>query len=239
MLIKAVQLFSGHNLGTLTAFYHPVIFPAVLMTAIAAISMIGMYSFGPCRDRKMQTVSANQMITFLEAHKAEIEEMYEHKKPLGDWRKLGDGNSKIIIIHPELPNMLVKIPKNIEKVKNYFKTHDEIIQKMRNITARFDRIVLPESYVYQTSKGPIIIEKKLDLDKYNQVPDGPDKQEAMKQFHTFAYEACLCDVEPSIDHNAGFIPAIFPLKIGIFDFDCRYKRFTYDDVAKMITNACF
>jgi len=187
------------------------------------------YTRSNANNKTLLSVPEN-LINFLENHIVDIEQMYESKAPLGYWKKLGKGISKIAFTHPDLPGRLIKIPASKYVHRGWtgdddLRIHHANLQKIRSRAALFDRIVLPESYLYPTSKGLIIVEQKLDLLPYEEVPNGPEKTEAMKQFYKFKEVANLCDLNPKSNLNAGIVSSLSHIKVGVFDFDCtRFSK---------------
>ncbi len=152
--------------------------------------------------------------------------MYQDKRPSGNWTTLGEGVSKRTFIHPDLPGMLIKIPRKEWGFREKTGEEDLILhytnlEQIRRIAASFDRIALPESNLYKTSKGLMVVEQQFDLVNYCSVTNGPDKQEMMLQFYVFAEAADLCDLDPTSTKNAGILSQTGHLKMGIFDVDCR------------------
>ena len=195
------------------------------MTVLGTISAKNHEVYGICSSNKTIFSLPNYLINFLENHIVDIEQMYESKAPSGYWEKLGAGVSKMAFIHPDLPGRLIKIPASKYVQRGWtgdddIRIHHANLQKIRSGAAQFDRIVLPESYLYPTSKGLIIVEQKLDLLPYEDVPDGPEKEEAMKQFYEFRESANLCDLNPKSKLNAGIISSLSHIKVGVYDFDC-------------------
>lgn len=175
-----------------------------------------------------KTLSVDQL-AFLETQDLEIAKMYELKTASGNWRNVGQGVSKIAFENQDLPGMIIKMPKYRYGSRSLWgeydlKLHHANIEKIRCTATRFNRIVLPESHLYSTPKGLIVVEQKIDFESYSNVSDGPDKQAAMDQFFAFRKAECLCDLNPKLKHNAGFISQTIPPKIGIIDLDCvNYK----------------
>jgi hypothetical protein len=195
-----------------------------ILLGMGGIASAGYYAYRAYSECIPKDTLSEDQIAFLEAHKAEIEELYQFKTPSGTWALLGKGASKKAFAHPDLPGMLIKIPNGGYRTKN---DEDDLrldytnLEQIRSIAAPFDRIALPESHLYTTPKRIMIVEQRFDLVDYKTVPDCSDKQEAMKQFHAFIAAAELCDIDPTGNHNAGIISQTTPLKIGIFDFDCK------------------
>lgn len=201
-----------------------------LLLSLGGIASAGYYVYSTCIHK--DSLSADQ-IAFLEAHGAELEQIYENKIALGKWMKLGKGVSKTAFTHPDLPGMLIKIPNNDlgfrgKTGEDDLRMHYANFEKIRSIADSFDRIVLPQSHLYQTSKGLMIVEQRLDFAQLYTVSNGPEKQKAMDQFYAFRAAANLCDLDPEVNRNSGIVLSPAPLKIGIIDFDCRRSGLQWD-----------
>ena len=164
---------------------------------------------------------------FLEAHKSEIETMYAN--PLtreGSWTQLGAGASKRALEHPDFPRMIVKIPPMDYGWRGVRGEDDLIInyenyKKIKELSQSYDRIVIPESHLFQTAKGVIIVEEKIENRSYHDYEKTDDYAATRAQFDQFLRKADLCDIALESDHNAGIVADVSPPKISIFDFDCR------------------
>jgi len=195
-----------------------------ILLGIGGIASAGYYVYSKCIHQN--TLSADQ-IAFLDVNKAEIDQMYEYGMPSGNWKELGEGITKNAYEHPDFPGMLIKIPRHPVDIRgptseDDLRIHHRNLEQLRPIAAAFDRIVLPESYLYSTTSGKlIIVEQKLNLVRLNDVSWGPDRTEAENQFYAFEKASRLCDLDPEITHNSGMIPGTTPQKIGVIDFDCR------------------
>ncbi len=216
-----------------------------ILLGIGGIASAGYYVYSTCihqdtlSDIYQDTLSADQ-IAFLEAHKAEIEQMVQEKEPSGNWTELGTGASKKAFVHPDFPGMLIKMP--VSEVGFRGTTGEDDLRidyanlkQIRSIAAAFDRIVLPESHLYSTSKGLMIVEQRFHFADFFTVSDSPDKKEAMNQFYAFEKAADLCDLHPKYEHNAGIIFPTTPAKIGVIDFDCKHDK-VFDVNLKRVWN---
>jgi hypothetical protein len=206
----------------------------ILLGAVG-LGAAGYYAYSSCSGEPSTYsdkpgLSADQF-DFLQKHKEEIEQMYDDKKPLGKWDELGIGVSKIALVHPDLPEMVVKIPHR--KISGYHQPtpagdlllHLKNLQEAQTIVKeeRLHRIVIPDSHLLPISKGIAIVEERLRLERSGNIPEGPDKTEALDQFRRFIQKSKLTDLHIYAGHNAGFIREENPLKIGIIDFDYKSK----------------
>lgn len=169
-----------------------------------------------------------EKISFLEAHQAEITDMYQSKLAIGTWKELGKGVSKKVFEHPDLPGMVIKIPVSIAGHRGMtgeddLRIHHSSLSQIRSIADQYDRIHLPESYLYHTESGLILVEEKISFADYAYIPDGIEKVEAMNQFNAFTEAVNLCDINPEENHNAGIMTNTMPPTIGIIDVDCRQE----------------
>lgn len=165
---------------------------------------------------------------FIKNHTSEIEELYTHQKPVGQWRKIGSGVSKAAYQHPQLPGYLIKVPTNADSYwyhrDNDAETHYKILQ---NIQAQFKQadfphIVLPNCHLVNTTKGTLVVEQMFDTTPYFSVPDSQQKHVAETELRRFLEKNNICDIHISADHNAGIIKGTErDPKIGIYDFDCN------------------
>lgn len=166
---------------------------------------------------------------FIETHEREIESIYEKGRvPSGSsWKELGNGNIKTAYSHPELDGIIKTIDPNQNKKGEdenaYYTNLQEAKELVQDLGYR--HIKIPISNLVETSKGyPILVEEKLDLVPYNQIPDGIAKTEAEAELDDFLMTFGLCDVDVEINKNAGFLnpkDANDSLKIGLYDFDCH------------------
>jgi hypothetical protein len=197
-----------------------------ILLGIGGVASAGYYVYS---EYFHHTLSADQ-IAFLEANEEEIEDMHKYGGPSGNWDELGKGVSKKAYVHPDFPGMLIKIPRCRVGIRGStgeddLRIHHRNLEQIRPIAAAFDRIVLPESHLYTTMSGKLmIVEQKLNLVRLNDVSWGPDRTEAEDQFNAFEEASGLCDLNLRFNPNAGMIPDTFPQKIGIIDFDCRYAQ---------------
>ena len=186
---------------------------------------------------------SDKQTKFLEAHKSEIEAMYANPHKIkGDWIELGDGKSKRALEHPEMPGMVVKIPRFTFGNRRETGEEDLILnyenyKKARWMSEAYERIVIPESHLFQTSKGIITVEQKVNVVDYDSVEPSEEKDTTYFQCEQFVYKSGLCDIYIQSNTNAGFVPNTFPPKAAIFDFDCMYKRdFTRFDYKPVINH---
>ncbi len=177
---------------------------------------------------------SHDQVAFLETHKTEIETMYGTGQiTSGKWEKLGNGISKIAVQHPELPGMIIKIPIR----ETGFRTtttdgdlllHYENLKQAQQIATSFNRIAIPNSYLFQTSKGKILVEQKLEfLNSYAWKTD-PHISKTIGQYCAFIKESQLCDVGLYRHHNARLVAHSTTPKVAIFDFDCKAANQNFD-----------
>lgn len=175
----------------------------------------------PRSNADLDEIFENQVevgpMSFAKLHKEEIETLYETKREVGRWKKLGNGNSKIAFTHEDFPGWLIKIP---SRYPNKLLMHHKNLEDLKGISSKFDRISLPESYLFRTAKGEVIVEEMFNLKRIPQFTND-DQKEAELQFMDFKRTTGLCDLDPKRGHNAGIIAGSKPTKIGIIDFDCR------------------
>lgn len=177
---------------------------------------------------------------FLEAHKKEIDEIYEKKSPVGEWTQLGRGASKAAFTHPAREDMIIKIPA-MHTIGYRTETPDgDLIEDFRNrekfrpIAARYDQILLPSQALYPTSNGIMIVEQKIKGVDFFDIEDSPGTSRALAQFKDFLKASDLCDLSPKSSHNAEFLSldlSSIPT-IAIYDTDCILRN---QDVALFLT----
>lgn len=209
-----------------------------ILLGIGGMAIAGYYVYNTCIQEESalpkesllseEDALSKDQITFLRAHKEEIEEMYARKTPVGNWSCLGQGRSKLAVVHHDFPGMLIKIPANVQGHRKNRGEDDLLLNHMHlkevlPIAALFDRIAIPKSHLYKVSKdGLMIVEQRFNLADLTAVPNSPGKQKAIEQFNAFQKATHLDDLDPYSGHNAGIIlPKTDPLKIGIIDFDCK------------------
>lgn len=159
--------------------------------------------------------SEHQLFPFLESHKSEIEEMYQTRRQVGQWEKLGQGMSKLTFTHIDSPEWVIKVPAQGNN-ENIMKHHLNL-EYSRSFADKFDRIILPESYLYSTAKGDVLVEEILEIQPYL---FKQDQREAFVQLNELLKITGLCDIAPAMAHNAGIVVGTIPPKMGIIDFDC-------------------
>jgi hypothetical protein len=174
-------------------------------------------------------------VAFLKAKNQEIEDLYDGSQNLegAEWKMVGEGSSKRVYEHPSLPGMVIKVPLSqtlpgiqAPTCEGDLKLHFQNLEAIRPIAALFPRIVLPESYLYETSRGIILVEQKFNLLNCDDILDSPDSREARRQFVRFIKAADLYDVSLFSSQNVGIINQPGPMQFGIFDFDHKYKQKT-------------
>lgn len=189
-----------------------------VLLGLGGIAGAGYYVYSSYQQQPLPS----DLMAFLETHKTEIEGLYEDELS-GKWSEFGRGASKKTFAHPDLSGMLIKIPSRANGYRTLtgdgdLRMHHANLEEIRSIASQFDRIALPESHLYSTSKGLAIVEQKMDLFKTTGVDE---EKEALDQFYAFKQAAHMCDLAPEMAHNAGLIQQTNPPKIGIIDFDCR------------------
>lgn len=200
-----------------------------IMVGLGGIASAGYYAYNTYayQDLGSQTLSADQ-VAFLESHKSEIEQMYQSHKAAGNWTELGKGVSKQAFTHPELPDLIIKIPGDQTVGPLTFggdwnlQQHHANLEQLKPLAAEFDRVVLPTSHLYPTSQGLLVVEQKLNLNNMPSNPTDADMQATIRQFEAFHSQASLCDLHPYSGHNAGILSQTNPPLVGIIDVDCRY-----------------
>lgn len=186
-----------------------------------------MYFFNEVSTATVSPLSGDKL-NFFYKNRFEIMDIYKSKNPWGKWKKLGSGMAKIVLEHPDLPGMVIKIPKEKGFIKHTRKTCDDFLrahhinlERARTISAQFDRIYLPESHLFQMgTAGLMIVEEKISFAGQWPIPDSSDKVEAMNQFEAFQRATGLCDTR--WNENLDMIDQMSPLTVGIIDFDCQW-----------------
>ena len=172
---------------------------------------------------------------FLDDHHREIEEL--QKSPpniIGKWKLLGSGVSKKAFFHPDC-DYLIKVPhlpngsfwsspralfagNDADKHhRNLVKAHELVL------THSLEKLHIPNSYLYHTLQGSLVIEQKLHTISYKQIPNSLAKRRAEDQLRQLLNLGQFCDINVSKDHNAEFLSNNLNPKIGIYDFDCIKK----------------
>jgi hypothetical protein len=177
---------------------------------------------------QQQVSSINSKITaFLNDHIEEIEKMYRDKSQIGDWSFLGNGISKIAFTHPDLPGVLIKIPRKAHSVWGYAKSDIEAnFEKLKKAKLlvqenNYKHIVIPQSELFETKEGPVALEEKFETVSYHSVADDPEKAIAEMELNDFLVNGKYCDIKIQWNHNCGFLKNKKPLQIGVFDLDCK------------------
>jgi hypothetical protein len=169
-----------------------------------------------------------ELDSFLKNHESEISEIYRTKNITGSWKKLGAGVSKTAYTHPDM-DFIIKIPhgqshwgysdSDVTIHYKHLKEAENLVQKNS-----YDRLTIPEAYLIQNSEGPLVVEKKLDVERSSlNAFLNKDKKVttiALAQFKRFMEKSGHCDIIPLLDHNAAFLKNE-EASIGIFDFDCK------------------
>lgn len=201
-----------------------------IVVGLGGVASAGYYAYNTYayQESESNTLSPDQ-IAFLEGHKNEIEEMYTSHKSVGNWTKLGSGVSKQAFAHPEIPDLIIKVPGsdglgtwNLGGEWN-MRQHHANMEELKPLAASFDRVVLPTSHLYQTSQGVMIVEQKFNIRGIPYETTDADMQRTMAQFDAFQEQASLCDLNPYVGHNAGILSTTQPPVIGVIDVDCRYQ----------------
>lgn len=206
-----------------------------LLTAIGGIAAAGFYFYHAGIN---PSTLAPEELAFVESHKSELEYMYDHKEAVGNWELFGKGASKTVFTHPDLPEMLVKIPNSQKGFwgitgDDDLRRHYNALEEIKPITEKFNLIVLPQSHLIEMNQGVLLVEQKLHTVNYDSIPQNAEWLAAVNQFTEFVDAAGICDAHLRDDHNAGFIAdATNGLRIGVFDADCWSFVKTMDKAAE-------
>lgn len=166
-------------------------------------------------------------LKFVNDHKEEVEGMYKTDRLLGRWQILGKGVWKTTYFNSAMPKCLVKAPNPYSSssfARDVEYTH---YAKKLAIENQLNRIVIPDTQLAETSKGPIIVQERLDLLNSKQVAEsefsGEKYTEAYKQLFTLVSKGEFCDIiEIEGMINAGYLKGIeVEPQIGVYDLDCR------------------
>ena len=153
------------------------------------------------------------------------------------WACLGSGTSKMTFEHIGLPGLVIK--KSARRGSGFrgeTPQSDLIIdffnlQRIQAIAKQFSRIVVPDTRLYTTPRGELlIIQESLEALSASW-PDDPDneaRREAWQEAWAFLKETKLCDVRLEYGHNAHNLGGHF----AFYDADCigkgREARFLLD-----------
>lgn len=181
--------------------------------------------------------SVREQNIVLSTHKDEIKHILaNYEEPPGSSiEKLGRGASKQVYWYPkELPGSIIKISDSIMRWgdgRNDAESHYLNLQEAKKVVQNFQfkHIKIPDCRLVNSPFGPFVVEEKFDLMSFRQVPDGPAKSEANREFKIFKMELGLCDTSLDKNHNVGVLKKKDPLQnqalkdpvIGPYDFDCR------------------
>ena len=179
---------------------------------------------------------------FLNNHIDEIEFLYNREWSMGNWKQIGEGGGKRTYTHPDLPGYVVKIPKYIldtnPRASVDLREHFKNLPKARQLlkTYRYDKLVIPSSYLIETAETPIAIEQKLKFSPHY-TPDEDKQTTAEKQLKDFLNRGRFCDIYIEKQHNAGFLAGTEKNpKIGIFDLDCNIDDMNARRAGIRVTN---
>lgn len=166
---------------------------------------------------------------FIETHEKEIELIYKnssnnsHAVP-ENWNNIGNGGFKRVYSHSGF-DRIIKVTGPAFRDLHLEKRHYDNLQEAKQVVHHlgFSRIKIPACNLVEISQSvPILVEEKLDLVPYKEIPDGPLKTKAEAELEEFKMIFGLDDANIETDHNAGFLnDTNDTLKIGIFDFDQR------------------
>lgn len=166
---------------------------------------------------------------FIDTHEKEIELIYKNSSNIShslpeNWNKIGNGGFKRVYSHPEF-DRLIKVTGPKFRDFHLEKRHYDNLQEAKQVVhyLGFSHIKIPACNLVEISQSvPILVEEKLDLLLYKEIPDGPLKNKAEIELAEFTMIFGLDDVNVETDHNAGFLNDTNDgLKIGVFDFDQR------------------
>lgn len=163
---------------------------------------------------------------FLSNNAADIEQLYTTKRAAGNFKQLGEGISKKVFTHPELPDAIVKISYRQSSFWNHGITDGEFhVQKLQSLRANLVRdgyrqVALPNSFLVRTqSGGPVVIEEKVDLSPSRFIFTTQSEKTAIAEFDDFTRRYQIGDLTPDRNHNSGFLRDKKDT-IVIFDVDC-------------------
>lgn len=173
------------------------------------------------------TESSHPFEKFFEDYQDEIEQLQDGMK-VGQWKELGSGVSKTTFVHPELTRYVIKIQKQSavhwKYNDNNLRAHHRNLGNAKKIIEEggYKHIVIPESYLIETKRGLIIVERRLDLVKGSAIPETSLKEAAINELVKFIVENGVCDLDHKANHNAEFLKnSEEDPKIGIYDLDCE------------------
>lgn len=165
---------------------------------------------------------------FIKEHETEIERLHKESYQIGDWKLLGLGKGKKVFIHPDVPEFLFKVPRESTRLigdrtsEENVRFHYANLKEIQQIAARFDRVVVPQAFLFETSQGPLVMEERFCLGAQTIFPY--EKDEAIGHAEKLIELAGLCDIDPSTNRNSRMLWNVFPSKIALFDFDCRIVK---------------
>ena len=181
--------------------------------------------FGKDREKPAPTYEENppeEFRLFLEKHRDEVDSIYKTNVETGEWNQLGEGGCKISFSHPEMPHHVIKFPLSnpeyCQDPQGEMLTQFKNIQNAKKIFAEnnYQHLILPDSYLASTEKGPILFETKFDF-----VNNRVNNANAESELDDFINEGQFCDIDIDYGHNAKFLKGSgAEPKIGIFDLDC-------------------
>ncbi len=198
-----------------------------LAAGASGVAVIGYYVYCAVSDLIKANALPEQLDLFLSQHNDEIHGMYRTGEPSGSWSKIGNGVSKNAYQHPDSPYIIkILYRDHWSNMQNDLEEHYNNVQDAKEIieTSHLDRVVVPEIYLIQTASGPIVAEQKFELTDYSAIPNGLEKEVAIRQLEDVVWKGGFCDiaVDPMKSHNAGFLKSDGSTpKIAIFDLDCR------------------
>lgn len=167
-------------------------------------------------------LSMEKCQSFVQSHQDEINQIYETKAGIGDWKRTDSGRSKIAFTHPELPQAIIKIPTYSPfRSADDLKLHFDNIQHGRNIIEenRYEYISIPDTYLIPSDKGTILCETKFE---FKDSPTYLCEYMATDEFDDFIKKSRFCDIILGMNHNAQFLKG--PCNIGVYDLDCRLDQ---------------
>lgn len=162
---------------------------------------------------------------------------FVEKIVVGKWNFLAIGASKVVMIHPKLKKYVFKFSieglnssdltsKSGNTVKS-LRFHFEKLQQIRHLIEerQYKHITIPEVHLVETSKGPFLIEERLDfLKPWELMIETDEMNEAIEEAEDLRIEANLCDVSfKGVMHNCGWVQTsdFESSKLALIDVDCE------------------
>lgn len=176
---------------------------------------------------------------FQDRHQADLD-TYSPQELMGhkDWEFWRTGGNKHIFRHPELPGYVIKFQsfsKSYWARESGIETGNSIEGEFRNLieaqeilnTHQIERIVLPETHLMQSQRGPFLIQQELPrimkidirLGIFTTDPQAPSDLQKFLKHSPF----CDLDLDYKYENTGYLMPArdLHATHIGIVDLDCR------------------